>query len=553
MSDSASSNREVAYRLFAAECNDASYSYSESGEERAPNYVVTPTGARVNRLFAVGVLTEVSQAGDSILRARVVDPTGAFIVYAGQYQPDAMAVLDSLEPPTFVAVTGKIRTFQPDDSNSVYTSIRPEEINEVDSDTRDRWTVSTAERTLERVATIAAALDTEQTGEELRNSLRESEIDPSLAAGIPIAIEQYGTTPAYLEGVQRLALDASRLAAGEIDTVDSLSLAPDQGEGTIEPVTEADGIPIDTPTTGTKAETADTPDRTTTTSSDGKSVEQTDSDASRTQSTSATVEPEPEHEQKTEQQPPTAEDAVTDERADEPADERTERPSIDTDGERSTGTDIDTETDVETGTDTVTNESPSEGSDEFDPEEFELDEEVRQEIESEYGTEFSTAAEVDAPGEAGIETNESDVSDEMSESVALDESDSTQARTETEPSFDDLSDKSTIEEETTAEPTSTSDTTTETETEDIDTDIGTDADAEPEAEMTTETEAVDIEAVLLNQMHELDDGDGADRETLIERVSESADVSSEAVEDAIQDALMSGQCYEPDGETLKPI
>ena len=76
--------REVAYRLFAAEFEDADYSYSESDEERAPNYVVTPTGARVNRVFVVGVLTEVEEASEDILRARVVDQTGAFVVYAGQ-------------------------------------------------------------------------------------------------------------------------------------------------------------------------------------------------------------------------------------------------------------------------------------------------------------------------------------------------------------------------------------------------------------------------------------------------------------------------------------
>lgn len=527
MSDSGSrpSNREIAYRLFAAECTDASYSYSESGEERAPNYVVTPTGARVNRLFAVGVLTEVSQAGDSILRARVADPTGAFVVYAGQYQPDAMAVLDSMEPPAFVAVTGKIRTFQPDDSDVVYTSIRPEEINEVDSDTRDRWTVSTAERTLERVATTAAALDTEQTGEELRTSLRESGIDPSLAAGIPIAIEQYGTTPAYLEDVQRIALDAIRLAAGEIDAVDSLSLAPDQGDGTIEPVIEADGIPIETRATETETKTADTSQQLRTPSENASETGEQPAGAETTPSASATTEPD----QETEQQPPTAEEAATDHR-DELTDERTAE-SPDTGGESDVGvdgeTDIDIDTDTETDTDTSTSES-SEAADEFDPEEFELDDEVRQEIESEYGTEFSTASEVDAPGEAGIETSESDVSEDVSESVASgDESDSGQA--ESDDSFDELSDESTIEEEPAADSTSTADTT------------------EAEAEDT------DIEAMLLDLMRDLDDGGGADRETLVDQVSEAADVSSEAVEDAIQDALMDGQCYEPDGGKLKPI
>ena len=84
--DSGPGRREVAYRLFAAEFDDASLSYSESDEERAPNFVVTPTGLRVNRLFAVGVLTEVETINEDTLRGRIVDPTGAFVTYAGQYQ-----------------------------------------------------------------------------------------------------------------------------------------------------------------------------------------------------------------------------------------------------------------------------------------------------------------------------------------------------------------------------------------------------------------------------------------------------------------------------------
>ena len=148
--DSGPGRREVAHRLFAAEFEDSEFSYSESDEERAPNYVVTPTGARVNRLFVVGVLTELEQVNDDVLRARIVDPTGPFVVYAGQYQPEALAFLESATPPLFVAVTGKARTFRPEDSDVVYTSIRPESINAVDAETRDRWTVQTAEQKIGR-------------------------------------------------------------------------------------------------------------------------------------------------------------------------------------------------------------------------------------------------------------------------------------------------------------------------------------------------------------------------------------------------------------------
>jgi len=223
--------REVAWRLFAAEYDDADFDYSESDEERAPNYVVTPTGARVNRLFVVGVLTEVEQVSDEVLRGRVVDPTGAFVLYAGQYQPDEMAFLESADPPMFVAVTGKARTFQPDDSDRVFTSIRPESINEVDADTRDRWVVQTAEQTLDRASTFADALDAGQRGDDLRAALEARGVDAGLASGVPLAIEHYATTKSYLAAVRDLALDSARVVAGESDADDvgPLDLAPDEG------------------------------------------------------------------------------------------------------------------------------------------------------------------------------------------------------------------------------------------------------------------------------------------------------------------------------------
>ncbi len=219
--------REVAHRLLAAEFDDATLSYSESDEERAPNYVITPTGARVNRLFAVGVLTEVERVNDDVLRGRVVDPSGAFVTYAGQYQPDPAAFLDRTTPPAFVALTGKARTFEPEDSDVVYTSVRPESINAVDDDTRDRWVVSAAESTLERLAVVEAALESSARGDALRDRLLAAGVSESLAVGVPLAIDHYGTTPAYVEAVRRLAVDALELVAGERDAVRSLDVAPD--------------------------------------------------------------------------------------------------------------------------------------------------------------------------------------------------------------------------------------------------------------------------------------------------------------------------------------
>lgn len=147
--------RELAYRTFATEFNDATYTFRESDDERAPVYVLLPTGEKANRVFIVGTLTETEDVGtdDEYWQGRIVDPTGTFFVYAGQYQPEAAGMLREIEPPEFVAVVGKPRTYETDDG-TVNVSLRPEHLTTVDQVTRDQWVTETAERTLDRLETF---------------------------------------------------------------------------------------------------------------------------------------------------------------------------------------------------------------------------------------------------------------------------------------------------------------------------------------------------------------------------------------------------------------
>ncbi|AGN00300.1 hypothetical protein L593_01735 [Salinarchaeum sp. Harcht-Bsk1] len=149
---SSAPTREVARRVFAREFNDASYTFKESDDERAPNYALLPTGERANRVFFVGTLTEKEDVGDDseYWRGRIVDPSGTFFVYAGQYQPEAASMLRELEAPEYVAVAGKPRTYETEEGQ-VNVSVRPESITVVDEGTRDRWVVEAAERTIERI------------------------------------------------------------------------------------------------------------------------------------------------------------------------------------------------------------------------------------------------------------------------------------------------------------------------------------------------------------------------------------------------------------------
>jgi RPA family protein len=155
--------REVARRVFAGEFNDAHYTFKESDDERAPVYLLLPTGERANRVFVVGTLMETEDVGDEseYWQGQVIDPNGdRFYMYAGQYQPDAASMLRDLEPPAYVAVVGKPRTYETDDGE-VNVSLRPESISEVDAATRDRWVVETADRTVERVRAFQADEDEE--------------------------------------------------------------------------------------------------------------------------------------------------------------------------------------------------------------------------------------------------------------------------------------------------------------------------------------------------------------------------------------------------------
>jgi RPA family protein len=59
-------------------------------------------------------------------------------------------MLRELEPPAYVAVVGKPRTYETEDGD-INVSVRPESITEVDAATRNRWVTETAERTIERI------------------------------------------------------------------------------------------------------------------------------------------------------------------------------------------------------------------------------------------------------------------------------------------------------------------------------------------------------------------------------------------------------------------
>jgi len=220
--------REVAWRVFAHEFNHADYFFHE-GDERSPNYLITPTGARINRLYFVGVLTEIDNRGteDDMWRARVSDPTGTFTIYAGQYQPEASVFLSGQEIPSFTSIIGKARIYEPEEG-ATYTSVRPEELNSTDAGIRDRWIVDTARLSFERIMLVKSAIRSDLNGKELTDMLMQLGACAELADGISMAVEHYLDLEKYLDTLTTAIIDALKtlLPDGhQVDTKSATSIA----------------------------------------------------------------------------------------------------------------------------------------------------------------------------------------------------------------------------------------------------------------------------------------------------------------------------------------
>ncbi|MEA2056001.1 MAG: hypothetical protein U9O49_04150 [Candidatus Thermoplasmatota archaeon] len=180
--------REAAWRIFAGEYNDSTAEIKGQGE-MAPSYVVTPLGAKINRLFVIGVLTDVENVSESseLIRAHVSDPTGIFTIYSGQYQQDVTEILSNIEVPAFVAIIGKAKTYSPEEG-TVYVSIRPEKIMEVDAEARNRWILETCKNTKDRIEAIFEATKMDDVN---AYELKKLGYSVDLSEGIVEALKNY--------------------------------------------------------------------------------------------------------------------------------------------------------------------------------------------------------------------------------------------------------------------------------------------------------------------------------------------------------------------------
>ena len=183
-------SREVAWRLFAEEFNASTVELEPEGE-RSPGHLLSPLGAMVNRVFVIGVITDVeniSTKEEPLWRARVSDPTGTYFVSAGKYQPEAAGALARITPPAFATIIGKTRTYRPEEG-VLYLSLKAESVIPSTAQGRDFWVLEACKSLRKRIdlAEEAVAMETPTV-----DGLVKLGAGRSNAEGLVLAIEKYG-------------------------------------------------------------------------------------------------------------------------------------------------------------------------------------------------------------------------------------------------------------------------------------------------------------------------------------------------------------------------
>ncbi len=182
--------RETAWRVSARELQGSVE--EERGEgEKVASYVVSPYGARMNRVLVAGALSPAEPVGrddpPTFWRARLTDPTGTVPVTAGSFQPRAMAQLRAGPESRPAVVIGKAHLFHGRDG-AAQLSVRAEAVRAV-AETEERAALAEIGRqTLDRLD----LLDRLERGPAASDeSLRAEGIPPLWLRGARASLRRY--------------------------------------------------------------------------------------------------------------------------------------------------------------------------------------------------------------------------------------------------------------------------------------------------------------------------------------------------------------------------
>ncbi|MBR2254575.1 MAG: glycerol dehydrogenase [Candidatus Methanomethylophilaceae archaeon] len=196
-------NRETAWRIFSNELN-ASVLEIQATEEKGPSYVVTPLGAKVNRVLIAGTLTEKENVGgeeEAMWKGRIQDVSGNYFISVGRYQQEASRAIASIEVPCFVAATGRVKLYTNPETGKTYITVRPEQIVKIDEGLRDAWLLETAKQTWTRLNNFKAA--SQDPGLKAEDLVKKGS-SPAEAEGIIYALEHNDEVPDSMTYIKTL-------------------------------------------------------------------------------------------------------------------------------------------------------------------------------------------------------------------------------------------------------------------------------------------------------------------------------------------------------------
>lgn len=238
MQSSRSIKRQSAWHMLASEFGESTLNEKGSGEFD-PSFVITKLGSKVNRVIVAGLLERLEPRdtanGSVLYQGQIRDPSGVHYFSVGDYASDSMRELTlQLSPkveggePILLLMVAKTRLFQTEEG-AIYTSLRPEEACEIDSNRYATWLTKTCQDTLERMKIFTDSLDIEPSIE----ALTKENVASHMIEGLVSSRNHYGEID--LEHYNLNIMQALDIAEGKIEAAS----APPQQQ--IVSISEDDG------------------------------------------------------------------------------------------------------------------------------------------------------------------------------------------------------------------------------------------------------------------------------------------------------------------------
>jgi RPA family protein len=220
MQASRSIKRQSAWHMLASEFGESTLNEKGSGEFD-PSFVITKLGSKVNRVIVAGLLERLEPRdtanGSVLYQGQIRDPSGVHYFSVGDYASDSMRELTlQLSPkvengePILLLMVAKTRLFQTEEG-AIYTSLRPEEACEIDSNRYATWLTKTCQDTLERMKIFTDSLDFEPTIE----ALTKENVPSHMIEGLVSSRNHYGDID--LEHYNLNIMQALDIAEGKIE------------------------------------------------------------------------------------------------------------------------------------------------------------------------------------------------------------------------------------------------------------------------------------------------------------------------------------------------